>query len=73
MDSADVVRHIRVVTVSEPAVPVDDGVYHVIRFIRAGSNATLQVRALHYGHYGTMFQPGLLTIVDLVDYSTPRS
>ena len=35
----------RVLTVvSEPAVPVDDGVYHVVRYIRTGDNATLQVR-----------------------------
>ena len=30
-------------SVGEPAVPVDDGVYHVVKLIRVGGNATLQV------------------------------
>ena len=43
-------------TVAEPAVPVDDGVYHVVRFIRAGANATLQVRTWLPDVYGPIFR-----------------
>uniref|UniRef100_A0A4W5PZI2 Laminin G domain-containing protein n=1 Tax=Hucho hucho TaxID=62062 RepID=A0A4W5PZI2_9TELE len=31
------------ITIGEPAVIVDDGKYHVVRFTRSGGNATLQV------------------------------
>ncbi|KAL2094838.1 hypothetical protein ACEWY4_009557 [Coilia grayii] len=31
------------ITINEPAVPVSDGKYHVVRFTRSGGNATLQV------------------------------
>ena len=41
---------------AEPAVPVDDGVYHVVRFIRAGANATLQVRTWLPDVYGPIFR-----------------
>ena len=30
-------------TISDPYVKVNDGVYHVIRFIRTGANATLMI------------------------------
>ena len=45
----------RVLTVvSEPAVPVDDGVYHVVRYIRTGDDATMQVR-FHSKLYAVWF------------------
>lgn len=31
------------ITIDEPAVVVNDGKYHVVRFTRSGGNATLQV------------------------------
>lgn len=31
------------ITIDEPAVTVNDGKYHVVRFTRSGGNATLQV------------------------------
>lgn len=31
------------ITIDEPAVMVNDGKYHVVRFTRSGGNATLQV------------------------------
>lgn len=31
------------ITIDEPAVIVNDGKYHVVRFTRSGGNATLQV------------------------------
>ena len=44
-------------SVGEPAVPVDDGVYHVVKLIRAGGNATLQVRNAEGVIHATSLSP----------------